>query len=127
MMDNDGVDVEFGNRWRLDRRGMFRATTSAEGDGTLVKKNGVATAGNRKEEDSVVARREREREEKRGRPAGHRLGIPRQFALQLYSCEEEFKLLAKQVCPTTKEEKEHHRRIFSFFNDRWRTERGRKK
>jgi hypothetical protein len=73
MMDNDGVDVEFGNRWRLDRRGMFRATTSAEGDGTLVKKNGVATAGNRKEEDSVVARRERERERgkrREERPAG---------------------------------------------------------
>ncbi|CAK9862840.1 unnamed protein product [Sphagnum jensenii] len=47
---------------------MFRATTSAEGDGTVVKKNGVATAGNRKEEDSVVARRERERREER--PAG---------------------------------------------------------
>ncbi len=59
------MDVEFGNRWRLDRRGMFRATTSAEGDGTLVKKNGVATAGTEKEEDSVVARREREKKEKR--------------------------------------------------------------
>jgi hypothetical protein len=50
---------------------MFRATTSAEGDRSLVKKNGVATAGNRKEEDSVVARRERREEKRRegGRPA----------------------------------------------------------
>ncbi len=100
------MDVEFGKRRRLDERGMCRATTSAEGDGTLVKKNGVATAGTeRKKTASSREEREREREEKRreekrGRPAGHRLGIPRQFALQLYSCEEEFKLLAKQVCPT---------------------------
>jgi hypothetical protein len=27
MMDNDGVDVEFGKRRRLDERGMCRVTT----------------------------------------------------------------------------------------------------
>ncbi len=122
------MDVEFGNRWRLDRRGMFRATTSAEGDGTLVKKNGVATAGNRKEEDSVVARRERERGKRReaGRPAtvsGFRDNLHSNYI----PAKKNSSLLAKQVCPTPKEEKEHHRRIFSFFKDRWRRERGRKK
>ncbi len=60
------MDVEFGKRRRLDERGMCRATTSAEGDGTLVKKNGVATAGTeRKKTASSREEREREREEKR--------------------------------------------------------------
>ncbi len=64
------MDVEFGNRRRLDRRGMFRATTSAEGDGTLVKKNGVATAGTKRKK-TASSREERERREEEraaGRP-----------------------------------------------------------
>ncbi len=70
MIDNNGVDVEFGNRRRLDRRGMFRATTSAEGDGTLVKKNGVATAGTESKK-TASSREERERKKRREeRPAG---------------------------------------------------------